>query len=98
MSGYIQSNTERVYNGQNIFREKREVLFFVHVQSMGISLNISVIKVTITSTYGDKTHAIIVLNISKLQETLPKLSYLIIKDRTTICACLPGMVPIKEKK
>ena len=41
-------------------------------------------------------HLIIVLNISKLQETLPKLSHLIIKDRVTICANLPKMVPIKE--
>ena len=63
---------------------------------MGISLSISVIKMTITWINGNKMHLIIVLNISKLQETLPKLSHLIIKDRVTICANLPKMVPIKE--
>lgn len=47
MSGYAQSNTERVYNGQNISGEKKEVLFFVHVQSMGIPSNLSVMKMTI---------------------------------------------------
>lgn len=40
---------------------------------------------------------IIILNILKLQETLSKLFHVIIKDRMTICAYLPGMVPIKEK-
>lgn len=39
--------------------------------------------------------AIRVLNISKLQETSLAV---IIKDRVTRCASLPGMVPIKEQK
>lgn len=61
---------------------------------MGLSANTAVIKVTITQTYSNKMQASIVLNISKLQETLPKLSHLIIKNRMTACISLPGMVPI----
>lgn len=37
---------------------------------MGLSLNVSVIKVTIKKINVNKMHAYIVLNISKLQETL----------------------------
>ena len=95
MLGYIQSNIKGVYNCK-IFGEKKGSLIFVHMQFMGISLSISVIKMTITWINGNKMHLIIVLNISKLQETLPKLSHLIIKDRVTVCANLPKMVPIKE--
>lgn len=48
---------------------------------MGLSLNVSVIKVTIRKINVNKIHAYIVLNIYKLQETLSKLSPLTIKDR-----------------
>lgn len=48
---------------------------------MGLSSNVSVIKVTIKKTNVNKMHAYILLNISKLQETLSKLSPLTIKDR-----------------
>ena len=47
MLGYIQSNIKGVCNGK-IFEGKKGSLIFVHVQFMGISLNISVIKMTIT--------------------------------------------------
>lgn len=59
--------------------EKVRYYFFVHVQSGGSSRNIAVIKVTITQTYGNKMHAIIVFAVSKLQETLPNLSHLILQ-------------------
>lgn len=47
MLGCIQSNIEGVYNGKKIFGKKGS-LIFVHVQFMGTSSNMSVIKVTIT--------------------------------------------------
>lgn len=55
------------------------IIFFLHVQSVEISSNTDVIKVTITQTYGNKMHAMIVLTLSKLQETSPKLPHLIFK-------------------
>lgn len=43
-------------------------------------MNVSVIKVTIKKINVIKMHAYIVLNISKLQETLSKLAPLTIED------------------
>lgn len=47
MSGYIQSNTEGVYNGKKISGKKGS-LISVPVPFMGTSSNMSVMKVTIT--------------------------------------------------
>lgn len=81
------------------FKKRRRFEVFVYVQSVGQSLNGTVIKVIIKQINVSKMHAYIVLNISKLDKTLSKLSCLTIKEISLyLVPVYSGWFLLKKKK